>query len=329
MTTDLASASWTDTQDVLSAAHLDLRRLAAKFLERARNSDTDTFRWLSYLLQSLPKDLRGTLRQLIAIRLDWRARALLNAHPEGRALLLQQTVDKSSAPMLPQLPFLAPRLAHDFYGSLAFERGSDAAKKAFITGETLLVGLRRESSTLWNNGRGSYDDHIAVLRGRGRTRSARVFPICTEPGAQYSQRSTPKGAGRVDARYVNVRHRKADGVDINKDGIKDIGRLAAGTYEYFEKTGGFLGSRAFQVKTTQVVERDTNGDGRFTRDDPSRIDRRGAGTTMYIHRGGAIGEKGSNTWSAGCQTVPLNVYPDFLSALGSSRQFFYVLINAR
>lgn len=329
MTGDLICTSWTDTHSALSATHMELHQLAVSFLTRVQNSDAAAFRWLGDVLQALPNDLRGTLRQIVAMQLDWRTRALLNGAPAGRALLLRQAVDKSSAPVLPQLPFLAPRLAHDFYGSLAFQRGSDAAKKAFIRGETLLVALRRNSSTLWNKGRGSYDDHIAVLRGRGKTRSARIFPICTEPCAQYSQRSAPKDTGRVDARYGSVKHRKADGVDINSDGIKDAGRLIAGTYQYFEKVGGVLGGRAFQVKTTQTAERDTDGDGRFTRHDPSRIDRRGAGTTMYIHRGGAVGEKGNNTWSAGCQTIPLNVYPDFHNALGSSRQFFYVLINAR
>lgn len=329
MTTDVVNASFADARGALSAAHLDIHRLAATFIERVQDGDTGVFRWLGHLFQALPKDLRRTLRLMIAMQLDWRDRAFLNAYSEGRALLLQQAVDKSSPPVLPQLPFLAPRLAHDFFGGLALERGSDAAKKALIRGQTLLVALRRESSTLWREGRGSYDDQLAVLRGHGKTRSARIFPICTEPGAQYSQRSAVKDAGRVDARYAHVKHRKADGVDINKDGIKDAGRLTAGTYEYFEKAGGFLGGRAFQVKTTQVVERDTDGDGRFTRQDPSRVDRRGAGTTMYIHRGGAIGNRGSNTWSAGCQTIPLNIYSDFLSALGSSRRFFYVLINAK
>ena len=121
---------------------------------------------------------------------------------------------------------------------------------------------------------------------------------------------------------------KADGSDLNKDGIKDAGRLVAGTYRYFEKRGGFLGARAFQVGETQVVERDTDGDGLFTRADPGRIDKKGAGTSMYIHRGGNDDTSGAGTWSAGCQTIPKSVYGKFLAAVGRPSAFHYVLVNA-
>ncbi len=312
-----------------SATNLDVRQLADNFYARVQGEKAEAFMRLTHILHVLPTNLHSTFRRIISSKLTWQTRALLNCTPEGRAMLLRQMIDAASVPMAPTLPFLTPALAHDFFGSLVQERGSHAARKALNSGEPLLVALRRESSTLRNNGQGSYDDQVAVLRGVGKARSARVFPICTEPGAQYSQRSAPKGTGRVDARYAHVRHRKADGIDINKDGIKDAGRLIAGAYEYFEKVGGFLGGRAFRVRITQVVERDTNGDGRFTKSDPDRIDSTGAGTTMYIHRGGALGKNLENTWSAGCQTVPTNVYPHFLGELGSSRRFFYVLINAR
>lgn len=140
---------------------------------------------------------------------------------------------------------------------------------------------------------------------------------------QYSQR-----ASGGDKRYKGVKFNKADGVDVNNDRIKDAGRLTEGTYQYFEKKGGYLGDRAFQVKTTQVAERDTDGDGRFTQDDKSRIDPKGAGTSMYIHRGGADTVLEPNTWSAGCQTVPKNRYPTFLKAIGRPGAFYYVLVNA-
>lgn len=82
------------------------------------------------------------------------------------------------------------------------------------------------------------------------------------------------------------------------------------------------------MKTTQVAERDTDGDGRFTQDDKSRIDPTGAGTSMYIHRGGADNVLEPNTWSAGCQTIPKNRYPTFLKAVGTPNAFYYVLVNA-
>jgi hypothetical protein len=135
--------------------------------------------------------------------------------------------------------------------------------------------------------------------------------------------------GRVDANYADVTHRKSEGVDINKDGIKDAGRLVEGTYQYFEKSGGYLDARAFQVKVTQIVERDTDGDGHFMQYDPSRVDKTGAGTSMYIHRGGANDATDPNTWSAGCQTIPKNVYGDFLARIPQGSSFYYVLVNTR
>ena len=62
--------------------------------------------------------------------------------------------------------------------------------------------------------------------------------------------------------------------------------------------------------------------------DKSRIDPKGAGTSMYIHRGGADTVLEPNTWSAGCQTVPKNRYPTFLKAVGKPNAFYYVLVNA-
>ncbi|MEO7253286.1 MAG: hypothetical protein ABIZ64_03490 [Casimicrobium sp.] len=137
-------------------------------------------------------------------------------------------------------------------------------------------------------------------------------------------------------------NKKNEGMDADGDGILDAGRLVQGTYQYTEKPGGHLGARAFRVGSrikkgkksvfvegpTQVVERDTDGDGLFTSADPSRIDRTGAGTTMYIHRGGSDAVGTVNTWSAGCQTIPKNRYSIFLSHIPVNATFYYVLINA-
>ncbi len=137
-------------------------------------------------------------------------------------------------------------------------------------------------------------------------------------------------------------NKKNEGMDADGDGILDAGRLVQGTYQYTEKPGGHLGARAFRVGSrikkgkksvfvegaTQVVERDTDGDGLFTSADPSRIDRTGAGTTMYIHRGGSDAVATVNTWSAGCQTIPKNRYGIFLSHIPVNATFYYVLINA-
>jgi hypothetical protein len=195
----------------------------------------------------------------------------------------------------------------------------------------VLLALRKESSTIANRGKGSYDDLLVVMRRTGQFRELTTFPICTEPGAQYSQR-----VARGDQRYRGIKFNpNGPGVDVDGDGYRDSGRLTEGTYQYFEMTkkngfqrDGFLGDRAFGTKLTQVVERDTDGDGRFTVTDRNRIDTKGAGATMYIHQGGRDNVLEPNTWSAGCQTIPSNRYKTFLRAVGLPNTFYYVLVNA-
>jgi hypothetical protein len=221
-------------------------------------------------------------------------------------------------------------LAYAYCASLVHQRAQPAASAALREGRLLVLGLRRDTSTLENKGRGVYDDHLVVLNGWGRRGSVHFFPATTEPSAQYSQRAaSAAGGGRVDARYKDVAFAKSVGIDVDKDGVLDAGRLKEGTYFFTEMPKLFMKDRAFQASRIQTAERDSNGDGRFTLADPNRIDRKGVGHTMYIHQGGSMNRAIVNTWSAGCQTVPQNLYPTFLSALGQKPEFFYVLIDGR
>jgi hypothetical protein len=220
--------------------------------------------------------------------------------------------------------FRTPKQAFDSYSAIFWRFGSAQARFDLRFGRLVLLALRKESSTIANHGKGSYDDLVVVMRRTGRFRELTSFPICTEPGAQYSQRASTS----TDKRYKGVKFSKPEGNDMDGDGIRDAGRLTEGTYQYYEKKGGYLGDRAFVVGIDQIVERDTDGDGRFTQEDKKRIDTKGAGKTMYIHRGGADNVLEPNTWSAGCQTIPKNRYPTFLKAVGKPNAFYYVLVNA-
>ncbi|SEK82184.1 hypothetical protein SAMN05216359_103217 [Roseateles sp. YR242] len=122
-----------------------------------------------------------------------------------------------------------------------------------------------------------------------------------------------------------MRFKHTEGFDVNGDGIAEIGRLRAGTYFFGEKPRGHVKRRAFEATRTQTAERDTNGDGRFHAFDPNRIDTKNAQTTMYIHRGGT--QASGNTWSAGCQTIPDDLYYRFLASLGQMSSFHYVLVD--
>ena len=319
---------------VRSVSSLDLSRLADEFVKRIQPDPHEALALWDGALPFVPLPLQLAFGRLVGGRLDTIARAGLLECPRGHAFLFDRDLERRRRATIPLVPFYTPTLAYDNYAALVLSFGNAAARRALLQHKLVLLALRRESSTLAHVGLGSYDDQIVVLNGVAARGRASVFAACTEPGAQYSQRASfktskdPKAPKeRVDDRYAGVSHRKSDGFDIDEDGIKDQGRLMAGTYEYFEKAGGFLGARAFQVKRTQQVERDTDGDGWFDEQDASRIDSQGAGTSMYIHRGGRQAGDSISTWSAGCQTIPGQIFDDFLRAVGQVSSFHYVLVD--
>ncbi|OWQ44851.1 hypothetical protein CDL60_23580 [Roseateles noduli] len=276
--------------------------------------------------------MADSAHRLADARLDWPARAALNRIPDGAALLRDWAIDRQQRPALPRLPFLSQRAAYQYCASLVQQRGSRQAANALRQGRLLFVGLRRDTSTLVNKGRGLYDDHIVVLNGWRRRGSVCIFSANTEPSAQYAHRALPVAGTPKDPRYKGVAFKGADliaGEDVNGDGIRDAGRLKAGTYFFAEKPGGYLKARAFRSTEDQTVERDTNGDGRFLLDDASRIDAKLVKRSMYIHWGGPDNLPVVNTWSAGCQTIPKNAYDSFLSAVGHNPSFFYVLVDCQ
>ena len=342
----------------------DLFRVAREFLEETLSGNATTGLYGSYaslvitsaqrnaqwatLLATVPNGFQGTLLRCINASLRSfhpRVKQLLYADPAVGAALERAKTDTTDVRIMPVV--MAPLLSHSFYASLADTFGETGVQSAVAGGELVLVGIRNSSSTMANKGLGSYDDAIVVVKGTGSARKTATFPACTEPGAQYAQRAAvdpkSKTGARLDPRYADVtKNKKNEGMDSNADGILDAGRLLAGTYQYTEKPNGHLNARAFRVgsrvqkgKTSvftaganQVVERDTDGDGLFTSADPSRIDSTGAGTSMYIHQGGSDAGATANTWSAGCQTIPKNRYPTFLSNIPTNATFYYVLINA-
>jgi len=309
----------------------DLDQLAATFSVNAGRNPTAALRAWQDGLELLDIPMRGAAHRLAEAGLDWSARRALNTIPEGAALLRQWTTDRQQRPALPRLPFLSERAAYQYCASLVLQRGSRQAAKAFRLGRLLVLAIRRDTSTLANKGRGIYDDHIVVLNGWNRRGSVALFPGNTEPSAQYAHRAQLQAGKPIDDRYKGVAFKKASlvaGEDVDFDGLKDAGRLRAGTYFFTEKPDGFLDARAFRSTENQTVERDTNGDGRFLLDDADRIDSKLVGRSMYIHWGGADTAPVVNTWSAGCQTIPKNHYGSFLSAVGRNPSFFYVLIDA-
>lgn len=209
-------------------------------------------------------------------------------------------------------PAVAPTgTSPDALAATIATKGDAQAKADLAAGKKVVVALRTDTDTGANGGKGVYDDQIAVVWKDDAGRyQAEVFDGNTEPSGQYGW-DGPKAS-------------RGSHTDMNGDGKMDLGRLQAGTIRYTQQAGNFLGNTFFRATQTQVAERDTNQDGRFTAADANRIDSKGAGTSMLIHQGGA-----TNTWSAGCQTLPKAQFNDFVAALGGQQAFSYVLVNAR
>ncbi len=193
--------------------------------------------------------------------------------------------------------------------------GSDKAKADLAAGRVVILGLRATTNTRTNNGEGVYDDRIVTLRklpnGQFQVTELRAN---TEPGSQYED----GWSGRT---------RRPMGVDSNGDGRLDLGRLVDGTHEYMRANAGPNfgprqpdGNNILMPTTSRPVVRDTNHDGVFDERDRNR--RSFEGQTMYFHRGGA-----SNTYSAGCQTMPQSEFNRFWDSLGNQQRFQYVLVT--
>jgi len=212
---------------------------------------------------------------------------------------------------------LSPAQQHDVYGSMVALRGNAAAQEAMATQDRVILGLRKETRTTVERGQGDYDDRIVVLwrdvEGQGHVRE--FLKAATEPSAQYDghAKTKPASLGFADV----ITRPKTEGVDVNADRVKDLGRLAEGTTEMRATTHPRSGkpdefslrpTRAAVAEGAHRVERDTNGDGWFDGRDINGV--QDLNNTFKIHRGSA-----RNTYSAGCQTVGNDEYDAFVTVV--------------
>lgn len=220
----------------------------------------------------------------------------------------------------------------DVYASIVETRGSQAAKDALQNEESVLLGLRKETSTLASmgdrgpRGTGVYDDHIVVLRkqANGERHVFIADRASTEPTAQYDERAEP-GPRRERTPYANVAWRRSEGEDVNRDDISDMGRLAEGTIEMADADHPnprlAMTTDAFRPSVEQMrpprdahrVQRDSNGDGWFTQNDINGV--QGLNPSFKIHSGSR-----ANTDSAGCQTIHPADYLAFNNAARANPQ---------
>lgn len=209
-----------------------------------------------------------------------RGSGVLRGEP-GWALALERLQQATRPPRIPaydgrdpdapnELAGLSDAQVYDVYASMVASRGSQAASDALEAGDSVLIGLRRETSTLASmdahgrRGTGVYDDHIVVLRkdSNGEHHWFIADRASTEPTAQYDHHSGSDGRRRTSAgRYVDrldaapgyedVRRRKIEGEDVNADSVGDLGRLGEGTIQMLRTTHAARGNpRDFSLRPT-------------------------------------------------------------------------------
>lgn len=188
--------------------------------------------------------------------------------------------------------------------------GDDETRANFEAGRKVLVALRRKTS--WKQAElGKYDDPFILVGKAGGKITVKRLIGNTEPAGTYA--------------FGRERGARGSSVDFDKDGRFDLGRLRAGVYHFKPERHPTFG-HIWRARNIQVVDRDCNHDGKFTPEDPAsgdRTDPKGAGTTMYIHKGGT-----SFSGSAGCQTLPPADFEALRAAVGNQETLSYVLINA-
>lgn len=246
----------------------------------------------------------------------------------------------------PRFPFesetqnLSQAQLHDVYASIVASRGNDAARDSLDrNNERVILGLRNDTATTRNRGQGDYDDRLVVVwKDNQGTRHAREFNRAnTDPSAQYDHHAGSDGTRRyadggnaprlgISPGYGEVLRRKIEGEDVNRDGVRDLGRLGEGTTEMLATThpryaGGRQIGNEFALRPSAAavvagegrVQRDTNADGWFTAADLNGV--QDLNNTFKIHRGAP-----RNPDSAGCQTVPTDEYDGFIAEVRGNPQ---------
>ncbi|MDH7452250.1 hypothetical protein QF205_04020 [Luteimonas composti] len=344
---------------------IDIRASADRVISQLRDGHTEEgFRLLERVGQSERLVVREALHRYVA------AAVLRDGDPssqEARAAdgyAATQLERALGPPRVPdygrtanesnELAGLTEAQKYHVYASMVEVRGNETARTDLQRdNHVVLLGLRRETSTLSSpgNGRagtGVYDDQMVVL-GRTADGGERVFIALasTEPTAQYSHQAGSDGNRRFSGGdrenrviapapgYEAVRWRKIEGEEVNGDTMLDLGRLAEGTIEMFRAEhpnprsvgtrDAFRPSPEQMTRTAGMVQRDTNGDGYFTPADPSGV--QALNGSFKIHSGSV-----HNTDSAGCQTIHPRDYRGFIDAAQrnpAQTRWQYVLTSTR
>jgi hypothetical protein len=166
-----------------------------------------------------------------------------------------------------------------------------------------LLSFRQETSTKENDWKGVYDDlTFMVWKDSNGGKHCLKFKSNTEPSSWYEDSSDPRAKG------------DAIGQHANNDSKLDLGCLQEGYYEYGVGTISWAhninsyGNALIPTEYARTVIRDIDHDGIFKDHEPLL-----GADDMLFHTGNH-----ERTGSAGCQTMPPDVYVDFWTRLTAS-----------
>lgn len=269
------------------SAALVAGRYEPAFTQLQQRIDTEPQVVSEALLRYIAADQSGALDRIARF-------SRVAGMPEGSSTLIDALLHSKGPPRFftaQEVGALTHNQQYDVYASIVATRGSADAIADLASGNRVLLGMRQENHTAINRGQGIYDDRIVVLWNDASGRGVAPFHDAnTEPSAQYDAH-----AARGASPFENVRHRgRSDGLDVNGDGVQDLGRLAEGTYIFAAAIHEFPGqpkSRHFALRPTPAsvaaspegVQRDTNGDGWFDSADINGVQPLNA--TFKHHRG--------------------------------------------
>jgi hypothetical protein len=272
---------------------------------------------LNYAKEGQPVAVQKALDRMVSANLQY---TIIASNPQLLQTVTPSPVEVGTAirqineagnnpPEMPNTTGLTDQQKFDVYSSIVQIRGNQASQDDLANGNSVIVGLRSENSTLANNGQGVYDDRIAVISrdADGTVHVEEFNRVSTEPSAQYDANL---------ANHPDNSFRRAVGEDVTGDGVLDQGRLATSQTIQMHGTShpnpSSAGGTVFALRPTQQavaqgqggVERFTAGNGYVDTTNPAAVS--DLNDSFKIHSGSR-----NNTDSAGCTTIHPDDYGRF------------------
>lgn len=196
---------------------------------------------------------------------------------------------------IPNTSGLSTAKRYALYERYIAKYGDAQAKKDLAAGKRVVLALRKDTPMSSGPYRGTYDDRIVVLWKDRSGPHVQELLANTEPNRRWAE---PANASS-----------------------KPVGRLADNQTIRYHKAWSTKFGNHLQPYGNPWAQRDLDRDYKFEKNERSYNGDWG-GQAMFIHRAWS-----TDTGSQGCQTMEEGRFNTFWRALGSQKDFSYVLVN--